>query len=355
MFGNVNIDDLSKISSIDREGMLEMVLDMPEQFVRFQDISSEWHLPPASPSNIVVIGMGGSAIGGDLLRACLEGELMVPMQSCRAYDVPAWVGKGTLAITLSYSGNTEESLAACRNARRRGAGIVAFSVGGKLEEYASADGFPHFRLPPGLQPRAALGFIFLSCLWVLETLEIVPKKKDEKGETIEILRHLRGLMRPEAPLPGNLAKQIAGNLVGKMPVVYGSYGFKGVVAYRWKCQFNENAKVLASWNVFPEMTHNETSGWGGLAELYQNLCVLFLRDRADPPRIERRVNLAKEIIGKRADIHEIWACGASPMARMFSLVYLGDLVSVYLAILQEIDPTPIRDIDHIKEEMSRFV
>jgi glucose/mannose-6-phosphate isomerase len=341
--------------------MLSAILGLPEQVDDAKRIALGFEpgaLRERTFSSLVIAGLGGSAIGGDLLRATYETIAPVPITVVRDYHLPASVNDTTLVYAASNSGNTEETLAAYAAARKARASIVAFSTGGTLGRLAKDDGTPLVTFPGGLQPRAALGYSFIPLLVVSAKLGIIPSALiGDIDEASAVLRAVRNECNPQVPLERNHAKQLAASWLGKLPVIYGSQGERGVVAYRWKTQIEENAKAFAVSGVFPELNHNETVGWSGShgqAEVERNFSVTILRDDREPSQIRRRVELTREIIAKVASsIDEVWARGESTLARMLSLVYVGDWASFYLAIAYGEDPTPVRAIDWLKAELAK--
>ncbi|MGI8737164.1 MAG: bifunctional phosphoglucose/phosphomannose isomerase [Candidatus Eremiobacter antarcticus] len=353
--------DASSFQALDPQDMLGAVLGLPEQVddakrialtVSFESIRKRRF------SSLVIAGLGGSAIGGDLLRAGFESSLRLPVTVVRDYDLPASVGEDSLVFASSNSGNTEETLAAYAAAHEAKATVIAFTTGGKLAELARADGVPVVSFPGGLQPRAAVGYAFIPLIVASAALGILPKTAiDEIDEASAVMRAVRERCGPHAPSDSNEAKRLAGRWQGMIPVIYGSQGERGVVAYRWKTQINENAKAFAVSNVFPELNHNETVGWSGAhgqERPQSHLTVVILRDKAEPAHIRRRVELTKQIISRHAAaISEVWSEGESPLARMLSLVYVGDFASLYLAIAYGEDPTPVGVIDWLKSELGK--
>ncbi|MCL5773821.1 MAG: bifunctional phosphoglucose/phosphomannose isomerase [Firmicutes bacterium] len=349
----VNIDDIESVRAADPGKMMEAVINFPSQCRQAVDMAERWTPPVFNPQKIVIIGMGGSAIGGELLRAYAVNECKVPILVSREYDIPAFVDETTLVLVSSYSGNTEETLTSYKRALVRGAKIAAFSSGGKLKELAVQDEVPFFEVPSGYQPRAALGFGFFPLLAALVKTGCISDKSQEIEETLTILEECKNMWKPDVPSDMNFAKILAKKLHRKNPVIYGSWGYKGAAALRWKCQLNENSKVFSSWNVMPEMNHNETAGWDGHIEGYRDIHAVILRDREDPVRIQKRVELTKMILMQKTEVDEVWAWGKTPLAKMLSLCYFGDFASVYLAFIQGLDPTSVKVIEWLKEELAK--
>ncbi|MDQ6767183.1 MAG: bifunctional phosphoglucose/phosphomannose isomerase [Candidatus Eremiobacteraeota bacterium] len=353
--------DATSFRSIDPHDMLGAILGLPEQVddaKRIALTASFDSLAGKKYSSLVIAGLGGSAIGGDFLRAGYEPTLSVPVTVVRDYHLPGYVGADTLVFATSNSGNTEETLSAYDAARKARATICAFSTGGKLGELARADDVPWVSFPGGLQPRAALGYSFVPLIVASARLGLLPEVLlEDIDEASAVLREVRNVCNPDVPLDKNPAKRLAAAYVGKLPVIYGSQGERGVVAYRWKTQINENAKAYAVANVFPELNHNETVGWSGAhgqADVEKNMVVTLLRDDREPSKIQRRVDLTKQIISRAASLtDDVWAQGESTLSRMLSLTYIGDFASFYLACAYGEDPTPVRVIDWLKSELAK--
>lgn len=349
-----DLNCMEDLCRMDTMGMFEALKGLPAQCSRAcWDLARDVVLPEIEAiSNIVVTGLGGSAIGGDLLRVYTAGKLAVPVTVNRDYVLPEFVGPDTLVFAVSYSGNTEETLSAYGEARSRGASVVAVSTGGRLGELAGQDGVPLIGVPGGISPRAATGFLFIPILRVLQRLGLLPDTVDEISEMIDYIRGLQEKLAPEAPEEENLAKQLARKLFNRIPVIWGSTGTTEVVAQRWKGQINENAKAPAYWNVLPELNHNEIVGFQFPKELLKKIHVIILRDERDHPRVHKRIEITRGVLQEVVDgCTEVWASGEGVLSRLFSLIYTGDYTSVYLAALYGIDPGPVKVIDYLKKEL----
>lgn len=354
------LDDLATMRRIDVDDMMGLVTEFPTQCHDAVRIGAGFQPPTLSNrpiDNIVVTGLGGSAIGGDLLRCLVDADGDAPLIVNRDYSLPGFVGRESLVIAASYSGSTEETIAAYEQARVRRAQVVCVTSGGELAERAQADEVPVCLIPGGQPPRASTGYMFFPMLYILIQRGLFYRAlSGDMDETLLTLERLRVEYGPETPLERNPAKQLALALHGRLPVFYGAHSYSGVVAYRWKCQFNENGKLHAFANVFPEMNHNEILAWTNSATQAGNWTVVYLRDpqeRAESTRIGRRVEITRDIIGQAADNHEVWAVGKSLLCRMFSLMFLGDCASVYAAYLAGSDPTAIPGIEQLKLQMSQ--
>jgi glucose/mannose-6-phosphate isomerase len=302
---------------------------------------------------VLVTGLGGSAIGGDLLRVFAGDRLGIPVLVNRDYTLPRFVDKHTLVFVVSYSGNTEETLSAYEMARERGSTVVAVTTGGRLGERATADGLPVVRVPGGIAPRSAIGYLFLPMVAVLERLGMFFGMRAEVEGLVTHLKELRQRYGPETPVENNPAKQLALNLHGRLPVIWGSSGTTEVIAQRWKGQFNENAKAPAYWNVFPELNHNEVVGFEQPEEILSRIWLVLLQHQDDHPRVRLRMRITRDLVQKAAGITEVESSGPTALARVYSLIYLGDYSSIYLAALAGIDPGPVRVIDYLKSELAK--
>ena len=303
--------------------------------------------PP--PRALLVLGMGGSAAAGDLVQGLCHEAAPFPVEVLRGYTVPAWVGPDTLVVASSYSGQTEETQAAFEAARRRGARSVVLSSGGALAERARREGLSWVQLPSGFPPRAALAFLLMPLVVLLDRWRAVPGGSAAREEEVRVLAALGGELAPEVPAAENPAKALAATLAGRLPVVYGT-DLTGPVAHRWRTQLEENAKVLALSGVLPEMNHNAIEAWGADADSAR--AVVILRDPGEHPRVARRAVLTRAILEARAPVREVWARGEGRLARLLSLVLVGDWTSYYLAVLRGVDPWAVETLETFKRRMA---
>lgn len=351
------LDDVNEIKKIDQNGMYDLIYQFPSQFEDALEITGGVKLPDWNKNqirNIVVAGLGGSAIGGDLVRSYLAEKLNIPFFICRNYTLPNFVDESSLVFISSYSGNTEETLSAHDDAQRRKAKILALSSGGKVKEKSLQNQITWVNIPKGFPPRAALGYSFVPILVMLERLGFVQGEKEQIKGTEEFLSSNRSRYRRELPVEENFAKTMALELHKKLPIIYAATDHFDAVSTRWKGQICENAKMLAFNNVFPEFNHNELVGWNILSEYRDDLIVVILRDREDHPRIKTRMEIVKGIIEKQGvKVIEVESCGETLLSRIFSLIQLGDFVSFYFSILNEVDPTPVKVIDFLKDKLAK--
>ena len=356
-----DLDDPEKLAAADPTDFLKAVEGLPAQLGEAMRLA---HAVDGLPSieglrAIAVLGMGGSGISGELCRSVLAPLAPVPVATIRDYDVPAWVGPYTLVFAVSYSGGTEETLSAFHQAAERGARIVAVTTGGALAEEAGASGYPVVTVPGGLMPRAALGYVGIPPLVVSSRLGLAPGVDVALHEALEVVGQRARECHRSVPAASNPAKQLGARLVGCLPLVWGSEGIAGAAAYRMKCQFNENAKVLAGWATFPELNHNEVVG------LYRSggdsppnpapLGVVVLRHEGENPRIARRIDVTRSLVSDSVEfVEDVWARGSSPLARLLDLITTGDHATTYLGIARGADPAPIVAIDTLKAALGTY-
>lgn len=342
-------------NDLSAEKMMGYLYELPEQFDHCLSIQldslDEYR---GSYANIVVTGLGGSAIGGDLLRSYAARYAEIPVIVNRDYDLPNFVGPNSLVFAVSYSGNTEETLSAYQQARDKGADIIVVGSGGKLQDYAVRDGAAILSVPPGFVPRAAIGCLFAPIVLALEHMGFLREAREQITECSSVLKELRETLNPRVEVPENLARVIAEKTRGNIPIIWGTTGVSEVAAQRWKAQINENAKCPAYYNLFPELNHNEIVGFEVPTDLLSRQVYILLRDPEDNERIKKRIEISKTIIrDKVKNIIEVHSSGKSFLARLFSLIYVGDYASVYLALEYDINPTPVKMIDYLKAELAK--
>lgn len=340
------------ISRLDRAKMRNLVEGMPAQFGEASEAFKQANLDVAGQyTSIVLVGMGGSAIGGDLVGAFFQNSLPVPLVVIRDYDVPAFVGEKTLLIAVSYSGNTEETLTALRAAQGKGSKVVCIGSGGTLKEMAASNSFPFLAVPAGMPPRCALPHMATSVLLAVGWAFGMPGIEEEVEETTEVLETMKRHLGLAVSFKENHAKKIAAKCGHKLPVVYSSCRMTDPVARRWSTQINENAKSLCHYNGLPELDHNEIVGWGLPRDVSYGSYVVFLDPGDLSDRLKKRLRVTKALVSDVAEVETVVASGGGRLARLFSLVYFGDYVSFYLAMLNGVDPTPIERIDYLKRKI----
>lgn len=347
---------IEDIRRIDKSGMYDLVKGFPDQWKEGRQIAEavEMDISLASKNQVVVVGMGGSAISGDLVRCFAVDQSPLPISVVRNYELPASVDEHSIVIASSFSGNTEETLSAFQEAHDRNATIICVSSGGQVAELAKKHNLPLAQIPGGMPPRAALGYS-LSVLMVLCSRLGLFNLTDADWEESQSLLENQTAVYGD-PTGDHLAKDIASQLETRFPFVYSATGMLETVNLRWRGQFQENAKKLAVGNVYPELNHNEIMAWefANGKTFHGNLGVLVLRDAADHKRIQHRMDVTRQLLSEKAGYwEEVSTTGDSKLARMISLINLGDWVSLYLAYLRDIDPTPIGLIDRLKSELAK--
>ena len=339
------MSDLEKrIGEVDSEDQYGATMALPDHLRDALWRVSSAKLEEIDCSGLIVCGMGGSAIGGDLAAAALGSRLGKPLDVVRGYGVPAWTPPDRAILCSSYSGNTEETIACYAAAEAVGAQRIVATTGGAIGGAARSDGVPVIGMPAGLQPRAAVGYTFAIAAEVAALVGAGPAIRTEIDSSASHLESAR-----ESLLA--LAADVAGRIHGSVPLLYGC-GLTTPVAYRWKCQVNENAKLPAFGHSIPELDHNEIVGWAG-AEAGAFSAVL-LEDKDQHPRERRRFDLTAELIADRArDVVRIETEGETRTERLLWAVMLGDLVSLELATREAVDPTPVDLIEDLKDRLGR--
>ena len=319
---------------IDNSNMLKVIEDFPKQCKTALELPKGMSIS-GKVDKIVVIGMGGSAVGGDLLKAYMQNS-KIPVFVVRDYKVPNFVDENTLVFAVSYSGNTEETISAYESAINKKAKIVAVTSGGSLGQMAKKV----IKIPTVLQPRAALGYLFFPVLGVLANSNIVDVKNSEITEMLDILSNTKEFKA--------VGEGIAKKIGQRTPLIYASE-MLNAVAYRWKTQFNENSKTAAFHHSFSEMNHNEIVGYQTMKR--GDYVAIFIRDKEDNESIKKRMDITKEIISTRIDVEEVFTKGDGLLSRIFSGIYYGDFASYALALAKKIDPTPVAVIENLKKRL----
>ncbi|MHB1415338.1 MAG: bifunctional phosphoglucose/phosphomannose isomerase [Chloroflexota bacterium] len=351
----IDLDDIQEIRRLDPEGMLDRIAELPAQLRDAWRNVANFPLPSGytDVANVVIMGIGGSAIGGDLVSALVESDAKVPIAVVRGYELPGYVGPRSLVIAASYSGNTEETLAGYDQARQRNAKLLAVTTNGQLLKAAQEHGMPVLQFHYQSQPRAALGHSLVPILGILQEAHVIDSRAEEVEEAARVLETLQHRIGPNCGTAHNLAKQLALDLHGHLPFVYGG-GVTSAVARRWKGQFNENSKAWASFDILPELNHNSVVGYENPAELAEVIRVVFLSTDYVHPRVKARFGVTQEILRQRGvKFHVVPAEGKTALAQMMASVYYGDYTSYYLALLYDVDPTPVKIIDFLKAELAK--
>jgi glucose/mannose-6-phosphate isomerase len=339
------------VSEVDVTGQFDEVLDLPEHLR-----DALWRVESAglkahdSAGGLVIAGMGGSAIGGDLARAVLGDGASRPIMVARDYGLPGWTTPDTTVLCSSYSGNTEETLAAYEAAQALGAHTIVATTGGKLAEQARIDGVPVIPIPGGFQSRAAVGYALVAALEVAQLCGAGEGLHAEVDVAAEHAANLATAWGPDSD-EDSLAKTLARGLHGTIPQIAGA-ALTAPVAYRWKTQINQNAKTPAFSAELPELDHNELVGWDGAKDLGQ-FSAVFLDDSDLHPRVRQRFELTRGLIASRGGVtFRVDTIGQTRLERLISVLLLGDLVSLYLAALRGVDPAPVAAIESLKSALN---
>lgn len=322
--------------AVDKQNMLKTLEEFPKQCREAMELP-RGRGASKDIDNVVVLGMGGSAISGDVLKSYLK-DCPIPIHVVRDYTLPSFVTKKSLVFAISYSGQTEETISATEQAIERKAYVVGISSGGKIAGMCDK----HVRIPEGFQPRCALAYLFFPLLGTLYNTD--PSHFDVKNE--ELNEMLTILSRVEEFK--ERAKKLANTIKNRTPVMYSSELLRPA-AMRWKTQINENAKTPAFFHTFAEMNHNEIVGYEHMGR--DDFVAIMIRDKQDHPQIQKRMDITSEIMEKRVDVEEVYTKGSSLLSRLFSTMYLGDFTSYYLAMYKRVDPTPVDVIQGLKEKI----
>jgi len=350
------LDDHEVYRKFDPSDMMGRIGGLPQQCLEAWESALGFPLPPdyAAVDKVVILGMGGSAIGGDLVRTLALTQGGVPVLVHRDYGLPHQVDARTLVIASSYSGNTEETLSSFNQALKTPAKKVAITTGGRLKTLAEERVLPVLAIQYKAEPRVAFGYSLFSLLGLLQKLGLISIEAKDMGEMIGILEGLSAGLGDRVSQETNPAKQLATRLLGRLVIIYGA-GLLSKVAFRWKTQFNENGKTCAFSESIPELNHNAVVGYRFPAWLAEKAFVILLRSPSLHPRILIRYDITGELLADAGIAHEVVdASGESPLAQIMSAVLLGDYVSYYLALLNEVDPSPVAAIDYLKGRLAEF-
>jgi len=351
----IDLDDTSTYRQFDKSGMLNHLHGFPEECQKAWQKVLKFELPREHTriSNVVILGMGGSAIGGDIARRLAMAESKLPVWVHRDYGLPAFVDESTLVIASSYSGNTEETLSAFTKSLGNRSKKLAVTSGGKLEHLAQKEGIPTFIIDYQAPPRAAFPHSFIPLVGIFQKLGLLGDKSADLHEAVDTLKKLSGDLIETRPLASNPAKQLANKLWGHIAVIYGAE-ILSEVAQRWKGEFNENSKAWAFFESFPELNHNAVVGYEFPPEAKERILVFMLRSSSLHPRNLLRYEVTAKLLARAGIVYEfVEATGKSALAQILSLVLLGDYASFYLSMLNEVDPTSTDAINFVKQYLAK--
>lgn len=348
------LDDRATVERLDPQGLLGRIESLPEQCEGAWRAAAALELPAAyaDARQVVVLGMGGSAIAGEMLRAIAALSSRTPVSVARGYDLPASVDEHTVVIACSHSGGTEETLAAFEQALAAGARALVITTGGRLLGLAQERGLPAFVYQQEGEPRSALGHQLMALLAAGQRLRLVASQDVDVNEAVSLMREQRERIGFAVPVERNAAKQLAGRLYGRLPVVVGA-GLLAPAAYRWKTQVNENSKSWAIFEELPELGHNAIVGFRLPSEVAQRLQLVFLSNAALHPLVLVEYDAVADELSRAGVAHErVEVAGTGALAQVLSAAFLGDLVSYYLALLYNEQPSPVDPIGRLKARLA---
>jgi glucose/mannose-6-phosphate isomerase len=343
------------MNSIDKANMLDGLMKFPEQIreaLRIAEAAERFNF--LKVDNVVVAGMGASAISGDIMASLFRKTLDVPLVVNKDYDLPRWVNKDTLVICISYSGNTDETLSAFKIAYQKKCKMICISTGGKLQEFAEKRAVPFVRIPAGLQPRAATAYLLFPSIMFLKKIGLLKTNIEaDIEETITVTQEFAAANNKTIPEETNLAKQLASKLYGTIPQIYG-WEIYAPIATRWRHQLNENSKIIARTDIAPDCNHNDIVGWSQNPEVSKQFtCILFRDKDEESLDMTTRLNFMRDLFHNTAgNTIEVSPKGKSQLAKMMYLMCLGDLTSCYLAVKRGIDPSPVDIIKELKKRLA---
>ena len=352
----VDLDDPMIYRQIDSSGMLSHLHKFPEQCQQAWEKIMQFDLPPEYKGieRIIILGMGGSAIGGDVVRRLALAESKAPVWVHCDYGLPPFIDNNTLVIASSYSGNTEETISAFTQSLKTKAKKLVLTTGGKLKQLAEKEGIPVFVINYRAPPRAAFPHSFIPLVGIFQKLGLLRDKSAELQQGLQILNKLSNDLVETTPFVSNPAKQLATKLWRHVVIIYGAE-LLSEVARRWKTQLNENSKTLAFFELFPELNHNAVLGYDFPPQVKERVFVVLLHSALLNSRNRLRYEATAQLLAKAQIKHElVEAIGITALAQMMSLILFGDYVSFYLAILNRIDPTPVDSIDFVKKYLTQF-
>lgn len=335
----------------DKDNMLKVINSFPEQIKEAYTLGKNIILK-GNLTQIFICGMGGSGISGQLLEAYFKMlKIKIPVYNIHDYALPEYTDKNSLIVIVSYSGNTEESISCYKDALKRNLNIIIITTGGKLEEYSRINRLPCVLVPKGYQPRNALAYLFFPMLRILENAKIINDNSEDVKNLIDNLKKNQSNF-------DRIGYDIALKIFGKLPIIYSSTNFYSI-AYRWKCEINENTKIPSFCSRFPELNHNELNSYVNFNKINTPIHIIILKDQDDHRRIIKRMEITRKIIKEMTNdgvkFTEITIRGDSILTKMFTTIHIGDLVSYYSALNYATDPSPVNIIEQFKKEMGPYI
>ena len=360
----IDLDDEEIVAKYDKSNQIAIMLEWSDLIKEAREQCLKFNIPEKiqwksktieykQPENVIVCGMGASAIAGDYLTSLFRDEFKIPVTTDRRYQLPKYANEKSLVVCISYSGNTEETLSRYQDALEKNAMIVTISSSGLLEKLSNSIGTPHIKIREGLPPRSSLPLIYISLIKILEKFDLIESNDQDITETAEILEDLAKEYSPTTNKEENIAKKTAYSLFNTLPLLIG-HSIYSPIAFRGKCEFNENSKVLAIADVLPEQNHNGIVAWDNPNTVLNDVFAIFFRDKNEPKQIQIRVEETINTISKKTEkILEIFPKGKSNLAKQMTATYLIDFISIYLGILHELDPSSTFSIEKLKEVLKK--
>ena len=344
------------MKEIDKDNMFKSIWNFPENIVDAQKLSEQIKIKNdySNVNKIIVAGMGGSAIGGDVVNSLIKDDIKIPFMVNRGYNIPSWVDSSTLIICSSYSGNTEETLSVLEKAKSLNANIIGITTGGTLGDLCDQYDYDKINIPPGLQPRAALAFSFIPLLYVMQKVGVIDIDIKPWLESAAKLIKLKRIDYSES-VDKNIVWTLATKIYDKLPIIYADSDGLDTVAVRLKGQICENSKILAYHNIYPEMNHNEIVGWHNNAEYFSNYFVLWLMDKDMNERNKSRQAIIASLLSElKVKQEKIEVDGGNFKERFLLLIHYGDWLSYWCAIMHNTDPSPVKNIQVLKDKLSKI-
>ncbi|MHA1347864.1 MAG: bifunctional phosphoglucose/phosphomannose isomerase [Candidatus Heimdallarchaeaceae archaeon] len=356
----IDLDDRKLIAKIDSSNQLGAMSKWGEFVKEAREKSNKLRIPSnvswnnvtleyKQPKNVTICGMGGSAIAGDYFVSLFKNELNIPVIVNRDYNLPRFIDSESLIICISYSGNTEETLSRYHEALKRKSMIISISSTGLLEKFSTKIGTPHVKIRAGLPPRTAFPLMYISLITIFENLDLIGNIEQQIEEVVRILEKLAVEYSQESPIKENIAKEISYGLFNSTPLFIG-YSIFAPIAYRAKTQLNENSKVIAIAETLPEQNHNGIVIFDNPNVSLNNIAFIFIHDKEEPKNIRTRFEEVKRLASKKSEkVLEIFPQGTSKIAKQISSTFLVDFISIYLGILNDVDPSITPSIDKLKQ------
>lgn len=341
-------------NEFDNGNMYDAILGFPNQIKSSLEYMKNWSTKKdySHVKNILITGMGGSAIGGDFVASLSDKYCSIPLIVNRSYEIPNWVNEDTLVISSSYSGNTEETLTALDAVIAKNATIITVTTGGNLLEIANKNGFDIVKVTPGLQPRAALGLSLSLNLLLLEKIGLIEQNKISNQLENSLKNLLQISDNYSNYIESNLAIEYAKLIHDKFPVIYAGEGWQANCALRMRGQLAENAKILGSHLNFPEQNHNEIEGWTCNKEIMNKTVICWIMDESDHCQVQKRMDITKDLLNNYPSNQIILkTTGSTKIERALIMIHLIDWISYYAALLNGIDPTPVDRITELKNRL----